>query len=121
MTVSQAIDRADLTRQNLLSRELKLAWLSELDGRTARELLAGFPGPAAACSGYGGEDEEAELLIPAPYDALYVQYLVMRIDLENGELARYNADAVCFNRLWQSFAGEYVRTHRPGGAAALRF
>ena len=48
-------------------------------------------GPAPF-SGYGPETElqSTSLLVPWPYDELYLRYLVMRIDLEHGELDRYN-------------------------------
>ena len=77
----------------------------------------------AGFRGYDGETEigTTELLIPFPYDELYLRYLLMRIDLENGELDRYNNEAAQFNRLWQSFAGQYCRTHRPLGVERLRF
>ena len=77
----------------------------------------------AGFRGYDGETEigTTELLIPFPYDELYLRYLLMRIDLENGELDRYNNEAAQFNRLWQSYAGQYCRTHRPLGVERLRF
>ena len=82
------------------------------------------PSPAPEpFSGYDGQTElrTAQLLVPFPYDELYLRYLVMRIDLEQGELERYNNDAACFNRLWQSCAAHYGRTHEPLSVSALRF
>ena len=81
------------------------------------------PHTPAGFRGYDGETEigTTELLIPFPYDELYLRYLLMRIDLENGELDRYNNEAAQFNRLWQSYAGQYCRTHRPLGVERLRF
>ncbi len=81
------------------------------------------PHTPAGFRGYDGETEigTTELLIPFPYDELYLRYLLMRIDLENGELDRYNNEAAQFNRLWQSYAGQYCRTHRPVGVERLRF
>ena len=141
----QAILQADLTRPNELEPELKLAWLAALNGQIRRTLFlthedgpecaAGSQPPAAgrdpagappAGCGTGGPppagcDPEAELPVPWPWDELCVLFLVMRIDLENGELERYNNDAACFNRAWRDFAGDYVRTHRPLGTDALRF
>lgn len=122
MTIQAALERADLTRQNQLDGALKLAWLSELDGRLHTELFSAFDPAPEPFSGYDEDtDPDTALAVGHPYDGLYVQYLVMRIDLENGELARYNADAACFNRAWQSFAGHYARTHRPRGVGRLRF
>lgn len=123
MTVLQAITRADLDRPNEVPAERKLQWLSTLDGRIDRELFQRFDGAPPAFSGYGPETElqTAELLVGFPFDDLYLRYLVLRIDLEQGELERYNNDAAAFNRIWQSYAAHYGRTHTPVGVRRLTF
>ena len=80
-------------------------------------------GSPAPFTGYGPETElqSTSLLVPWPYDELYLRYLVMRIDLEHGELDRYNNDAAAFNRLWQSWAALYCRIHAPKGVSRLKF
>lgn len=123
MTILEAITRADLIRPNELDPAVKLRWLSTLDGQIHAELLrahAEAPGP------FRGYDETTELqstrlLVGYPYDELYLRYLLMRIDLEHGELDRYNNEAAAFNRLWQSFAANYCKTHLPNGASRLIF
>ena len=123
MTILEAITQADLARPNEIDPALKLRWLSTLDGQIHAELLESFVEDTAPFSGYGGETElkTTLLLVPFPYDELYLRYLLMRIDLEHGELDRYNNDAACFNRLWQSTAAHHCRTHTPNGTARLRF
>ena len=123
MTILEAITRADLIRPNELDPAVKLRWLSTLDGQIHAELLTAHAGSPEDFRGYDGETElqSTELLVPQPYDELYLRYLLMRIDLENGELDRYNNEAAVFNRLWQSCAGRYTRTHRPKGVECLRF
>lgn len=123
MTILEAIVQADRVRRNELQPELKLQWLSALDGQIHRELLTRHRGETVPFEGYGPDTDTAStrLLAPFPYDELYPRYLVMRVDLEQGELERYNNDAALFNRLWQSFAGDYVHTHLPTGADRLRF
>ena len=123
MTILEAISRADLVRPNELAPAVKLRWLSTLDGQVRAELLSAYEEAPEPFPGYDENTElrETRLLIPAPYDELYLHYLLMRIDLEHGELDRYNNDAAAFNRLWQSFAAHYNRTHSPRGAARLCF
>ncbi len=123
MTILEAITRADLLRPNELDPAMKLRWLSTLDGQIHRELLeAHLPAPAP----FRGYDDKTELqstslLIPHPYDELYLSYLLMRMDLEHGEPDRYNNDAAEFNRIWQSCAADYCRSHLPRGVSGLRF
>ncbi|MBO4418984.1 MAG: hypothetical protein J5789_04070 [Oscillospiraceae bacterium] len=123
MTIRDAIDQADQLRPNELDLLTKLRWLSRLDGKICTELLAAFAGEPVEIVPY--EDQASKLttplVIPFPYDELYPRYLAMRIDLEHGELERYNNDAALFNRLWQTTAAHYCRTHSPKGVGQLKF
>lgn len=123
MTILEAITRADLIRPNELDPAVKLRWLSTLDGQIHAELLTTHEGGPETFRGYDGETElqTTELLVPYPYDELYLRYLLMRVDLEHGELDRYNNEAAQFNRLWQSYAAGWCRSHAPKGADRLRF
>ena len=123
MTILEAITRADQLRPNDLSPAVKLRWLSTLDGQIHAELLQPPAAGGEPFRGYDGDTElqSTALLVPFPYDELYLFYLLMRLDLEHGELDRYNSDAAQFNRLWQSCSAHYCRTHLPDGAARLRF
>ena len=123
MTIFEAIAQADLIRPNQLDPAVKLRWLSTLDGQLHAELLSTH---AEAPPPFTGYDETTELqstrlLADWPYDELYPRYLLMRIDLEHGELDRYNNDAAAFNRLWQSFAAQYCKSHSPKGVRQLKF
>ncbi len=59
-------------------------WLSELDGRVARELLG-----REAPSPYSPEEGERELLLPAPWDGgVYVHHLEAQSYYASGEYLR---------------------------------
>jgi hypothetical protein len=123
MTIFEAIALADRLRPNELDPALKLRWLSALDGQIHAELWEAHLETPQPFPGYDGDTElrETQLLVPRPYDELYVVYLVMRIDLEHGELERYNNSAARFNQLWRSYAANYCRNHRPKGEERLKF
>ena len=122
MTISEAISQADQLRPNDLDAATKLRWLSAMDGQIFTELLTAHTDAPASFDGYDAQTPQTTaLLILFPYDELYPRFLAMRIDLENGELDRYNNDAAVFNRLWQSTAAHHCRTHTPNGTARLRF
>ena len=122
MTISEAISQADQLRPNDLDAATKLRWLSAMDGQIFTELLSAHADAPASFDGYDAQTPQTTaLLIPFPYDELDPRFLAMRIDLENGELDRYNNDAAVFNRLWQSTAAHHCRTHTPNGTARLRF
>lgn len=64
-------------------------------------------------TGYSPDDLSVKLLVPFPYDELYVAYLKAKIDEENGETARYNNSAATFNGMLQDFQKAYHRDHMP--------
>ena len=122
MTIAEALSQANQLRPNDLDAATKLRWLSAMDGQIYTELLCAHEGAPAFFDGYDAQTPQTTaLLIPFPYDELYPRFLAMRIDLENGELERYNNDAAIFNRLWQTTAAHYCRTHSPLGVGHLRF
>ena len=122
MTYDEAILRADLTRPNELEPELKIGWLCALDGVLRREVLLPCEGEVPPAQEPPDLDPgKAQLLVSFPDDELYVFYLVMRIDLENGELERYNNDALLYRQALQAWAAAWRRSHRPRGVDSLRF
>ena len=63
--------------------------------------------------GYDAGDTGRMLLAEPPYDELYVAYLKMKVDEENGETARYNNSATMFNEHLLTYERFYNRTHMP--------
>ena len=77
MTVGKAIETADKLRaNNNFDRELKLLWLRQ----------------------------EAELLLPEPYDDYYPHYLCAQMDAALGETDRYANEMQLANAGSQAFA-----------------
>ena len=116
MTVYEAINRAVALRPSEVSRDTMVLWLSALDGKIWTEIVSQYEDHTPETMPvYDGDDdtEEAEtaLLVPAPYDLLYVDYLVMRIDLENDDYERYNNRAIQFNSEYREYVDWYNREH----------
>lgn len=128
MTIKEAIDLADLARANEVEPELKLMWLSSLDGQIYQEILRRhwFLPDELDKLGFQGYDSETDInntrmLVEPPYDELYVNYLMMRIDLYNNDLDLYNNDTAVFDRSYLAWTNWHNVNHRPFGLRALRF
>ena len=115
MTISAAIAACDRMRPNTFAYGEKEAWLRELEARIREEIVRTHEGAEAFLAGRAQEGEDA-LLAPSPHESLYLFYLLARIDLMNGETARYNESAALFNAQYDAFSGAYNRAHRPRGA-----
>ena len=119
MTISAAIAACDRMRPNTFAYGEKEAWLRELEARIREEIVRTHEGAEAFLAGRAQEGEDA-LLAPSPHESLYLFYLLARIDLMNGETARYNESAALFNAQYDAFSAAYNRAHRPRGAFVAR-
>lgn len=115
MTISAAIAACDRMRPNTFAYGEKEVWLRELEARIREEIVRTHEGAEAFLAGRAQEGEDA-LLAPSPHESLYLFYLLARIDLMNGETARYNESAALFNAQYDAFSAAYNRAHRPRGA-----
>ena len=116
MYVCDAIQKAKQLRSSEVSTDTMVQWLAALDGKIWTEIICQYDEHTpAAMPTYGIYDadpeEETNLLIPAPYDQIYIDYLLMRIDLENDDYERYNNRAVLFNEQYQAYVNYYNREH----------
>ena len=109
MTINEAMAAVDGLRNNQIPEDVKRAMLSELDGRIYREVIAP---ESVDFTGYNTEtNSETVLLVPYPYDGLYVNYLEMEIARINAEMPRYNNAAIVFNEKYAAYKRWYNRTH----------
>lgn len=117
MKLIEAISQIDNLKHNTYTHGDKVAWLSRLDAMVCREILDTHGGSRAAdFQGYDTDsDVETELLVPPPYDEVYLRWLEAQIDYANGEYSRYNNSIQMFNTAYQGFRNAYNRTHMPLG------
>ena len=115
MTIQYAIDYINRTKRNTCDRKDLISWLSQLEHRVKTQIVDAYEGAEHVT--FTGYDEHTEmstvLLVPAPYDEMYLRYLEAQIDYVNAEEERYNNAIDLFNRLWQEYRRYYIRTHMP--------
>lgn len=119
MKLMEAIRRIDELKHNTYTTGEKIAWLSELDGNVKKSVYdTHIPNDGEAAPEFTGyteknaEDGEGPvLLIPAPWDSVYLLWLQAQIDFYNGEYDRYNNSIAAASAVLQSFESDYHRTH----------
>jgi hypothetical protein len=115
MTLIDAINRIDAIKPNSFEQIEKIKWLSELDGKVKKEIIDTHEGADDVV--FNGYDEttplETELLIPSPYDPVYLLWLEAQIDYANNEYAKYNNSSVMYNNTYSAYWRYYNRTHMP--------
>ncbi|MBE5803317.1 MAG: hypothetical protein E7316_02280 [Clostridiales bacterium] len=114
MTTLEVLKRVERDRPGESTREEMLRWLSQLDSKWYEQMILTHEGSedVERPEPYD-EGVEAELLIPAPYDEVYIHHLYSKIDYRLGEIDRYNNSAMLFNEEWQEARKAYHRAHKP--------
>lgn len=100
MTITQAMTAAEGLTGQVFPQEALLRWLSELDGQLAFEVYG-----VDSWTAYSEEDLGSLLLVPYPWDGLYVHKLEAMTYFSNGEYDRY-ANA---QRMYEEALGEFKR------------
>lgn len=111
MTPNKVIERVDALRPNAYDEEMKLSWISDLDGMVKRLVIqedevTPYKYP---------EDMDKELLIQFPFDNLYELYLASMLDFYNREYGNYNNSAMMFEAQFSEYKKAYIREHRAKG------
>ena len=123
MTIIETINRIDILKPNTYSPETKTYWLSNLDGIVFENIIKTHEGAEVKeFNGYTAETPlDTILLIPAPYDDIYLKWLEAQIDYANGEYDKYNNIIVAYNNAYSEFERYYNRTHMPKGESIKCF
>jgi hypothetical protein len=119
MTINEAISKADEVRNNKIDYLTKLRMLSELDGRIFYEVIS--PNNEADFDGYTeSTPSDTSLLVPYPYDELYIAYLEAEICRYSGEIQKYSTARGIFYDKYNAYTSWYVRTH-PSNTPRITF
>jgi len=116
MTIQQAMDKADRMKPNMMPAEDKIGFLSEIEGKIHEEIIMTHEHTAEEETRpeYDEDtDPTTEMLVPAPYDMIYVYWLMAQIDHLNQEMDKYNNDRSLFEDAWGNFADYWNRKKMP--------
>ena len=115
MKLIEAINRIDALKHNTYSPVDKVEWLSRVDWMVKRHIIDTHEGEVTFTGYDDSTDLQTELLIPAPYDEVYLRWMEAQIDYYNGEYEKYNNAIEMFNTAYEGYQNYYNRTHMPKG------
>lgn len=115
MTINEAIAKADEMCPNATPFSEKVRWLSNLDKNIKQDIIdKHVGGDEVVFSPYDDDTSgDTELLVSAPYDDMYVFWIISRIHLFNDEIQKYNNMSTMYNNQYSEFERWYNRTYRP--------
>lgn len=108
-TLQQALTRIDAICPNAWDETAKLLWLNECESMIQTRILGSAP---EQCITYDADtDRSTKLLVPAPFDRLYVYYVIAMCDYAAHETAHYTDSMMLFNAALDEYAKWYQRTN----------
>ena len=117
MIIMEALHRIDELKPNSYSQAEKIKWLSSLDGVIKSEIIDTHEGGEDVAFSEYPENVALTtvLLVPPPYDDIYLRWLEAQIDYNNGEYGKYNNSLIAYNDAYDLYQRHYNRTHMPKG------
>ena len=116
MTLQEALDQVDELKPNMMSRKLKIKYLTEIEQLIHDEIVMAHEHTEeqAIRPAYSEQsDEGTVLIVPDPYSMVYVYWLMSKIDIQNQEDARYNIDRAYFENAYDTMSDWWTRAHMP--------
>ena len=116
MTLQEALDVTDEMKPNMMRRDLKIKYLTEIEQLIHDEIIMTHEHTQEQETKpvYTEETEpETVLIVPDPYSMLYVYWLMSKIDLQNLEMDKYNNDRALFENAYNTMHDWWNRTYMP--------
>ncbi len=123
MTILEAINQVDALKPNAFLQEDKIRWLNTVENYIKTEIIDTHEGAEKVTfTGYDMNSAlDTVLIVPSPYDVLYLRWLEAQIDYANGELGKYNNSITMFNSAYADFRNHYNRKNMPKGTKIKYF
>ena len=115
MKINEAIHRLDSLKFNTYKQDDKVEWLSRLDSMVKQQIIDTHEGAeSVSFNGYTADTPlDTVLLVPAPYDEVYLRWMEAQIDYHNHEYDTYNNAIIMFNTAFEAYKSYYNSTHTP--------
>ena len=115
MKIIEAINRLNALKFNTYTQDDKVQWLSRLDSMVKKQIIDTHEGAeAVSFSGYTADTPtDTFLLVPAPFDEVYLRWMEAQIDYHNGEYDKYNNAIIMFNTAFEAYQKHYNSAHKP--------
>ena len=116
MTIRDLLNRIEKEKPNGFTEADLIAFLNEVEAQAADELhIEDVP-----VYEDNHTDLDEVLLVPAPYDVLYISYLKAKIDYANEEYDSYTNNQAQHVQDYKDFVDWVVRTGRAENTNAVR-
>ncbi|MBE6959828.1 MAG: hypothetical protein E7448_03785 [Ruminococcaceae bacterium] len=112
-TIKEVLDRVDARKPNAFTAEQKVAWIAELEGMLAVNVLLMDICETEQLRYSWPEHADTQLLVRFPHDGIYGLWLEAKIDMTNGEYDKYQNSMIQYNEAYSNFVRWFARVYTP--------
>ncbi len=112
-TIQEIIERVDDTKPNAFSQKTKMAWIAELDGKIAADVMLMDISEIRQLKYAHPQELDSEPLVGFPHDSIYDLWLGAKIDFANGEYNKYQNSMEQFNAHYGNFVRWFAASYAP--------
>lgn len=112
-TIREIIERVDELRPNAFTEKMKLAWLSELEGKIAADVMLMNIDEICTLELKYPDSMDTEPMVRYPHQDIYVYWLQAQIDYANGEYNKYQNSMEMYNQHYGNFVRWFANTYEP--------
>jgi hypothetical protein len=114
MKLTALLTLCDSWVENNIPDEAKLFMINQIEGRVQVEGMRLDPSEIVQYAASDLEDEDLELLVPVPYDDLYVRWMIAQYYWYMGEYEVYQNEKAMFDSAWSRWLLYLCRTEHTG-------
>ncbi|HNW87266.1 MAG TPA: hypothetical protein PLP25_02960 [Candidatus Limiplasma sp.] len=112
MIIRELLTRFQAAKPNAYSQETLVSWISDLDGQISQSVHQGRAGMPTLSKAYSVDtDLNTVLLVPFPFEQIYLFWLSAMVDNQNEEYDRYANEMQLFNSYKNSYAASVAQSH----------
>jgi hypothetical protein len=115
MKIIEVIEKTDKLYPNSYDISEKIEWCNELGAMLKEEYAKSYLPGTTVQEGYCPIEDsmEEDTVIPAPYDAMYIDFLLAKCCYYQRDYDAYNQHIVSFNSKLEDFAKWYIERNMP--------
>lgn len=111
MTIKEIIETADAMKPNAFTNDQKVGWLNKVEASIQTEI---WLLPAADTVTYTWTADQGKTpRAPAPWDDMYLHFIIAMIDYSAGEYDKYSNTMQMYNSVYGAYLRWFVSTYDP--------
>ena len=113
MKIIEVLEKSDALYPNSYKNSEKIAWCDELGAILRQEYARSYS--EGKQEEYAGikDPMEGETLVPAPYDVMYIDFLLAKYCYYQRDYDAYNQHIISFNSKLEDFAKWFIERNMP--------